>query len=85
MRCLAWGARAFMHAGLISYLKRVLKDAGLLTSATFLEARGLRGIEHRTRPGDIVVLDYVAPDKHIVLDGVVEGLEVWLGYLCVTG
>ena len=34
-------------------------------------ARGLRGSEDKTRPWDIVVLDYHAPGKHLMLDGVV--------------
>ena len=42
-RCPARGARAFMHAGLISTLQKVLKEAGVPTSSTPTEARGLRG------------------------------------------
>ena len=41
------------------------------TSATLTEARGLRGGVDRTRHGDIVALDYTAPGKHLLLDGVV--------------
>jgi len=49
-----------MHAGLISILQKVLKEAGVPTSATLTEAKGLRGGEDMTRLGDIVVLDYHA-------------------------
>ena len=60
-----------MHAGLITTLQRILKEAGVPTSATLTEARGLRGGLDRTRPGDIVVLDYYAPGRHLLVDGVV--------------
>ena len=60
-----------MHAGLISILQRVLKEAGVPTSATVTKARGLRGGVDKTMLGDIVVLDYTAPGKHLLLDGVV--------------
>ncbi len=60
-----------MHAGLITTLKKILKEAGVPTSTTLTEARGLRGGGDKTRPGDIVVLDYHAPGRHLILDGVV--------------
>jgi hypothetical protein len=61
-----------MHDGLISTLQKVLHEAGspLSTSATLAEARGLRGKEDKTRPCDIVVLDYHAHGHHILLNGV---------------
>ena len=62
--------RAFMHAWLIFVMQRVLKEAGVPTSATLTEARGLRGGVDMTRLGYIVVLDYIAPRKHLLLDGV---------------
>ena len=69
------GAKTYMHAGLIACLQGVFKDAGVSASATVIEARGLGGGEDRTsRPGDIVVLDYVAPDKHLLIDGVVTNV-----------
>ncbi len=71
VRCPAGGARAYMHAGLITTLQKVLQEAGVSTSATLTEARGLRGRVDRTRPGDIVVLDFHAPGRHLLLDGVV--------------
>jgi len=70
VRCPAGEARAFMHARLISTLQKVLQEAGVPTSATVTEARGLRGGVNMTRPGDIVVLD-TAPGRHLLLDGVV--------------
>ena len=60
-----------MHAGLISTLQKLLQEAGVLTSATLTEARGLQGRADKTRPGDIVVLDFYAPGRHLLLDGVV--------------
>ena len=60
-----------MHAGLITTLQKVLHEAGVPPSATLTEARGLRGRADMTRPGDIVVLDFHAPGRHLLLDGVV--------------
>jgi len=41
----------------------------VLTSATPTEARGLRGREDKTRPCDIVVLDYYTLGHRLLLDG----------------
>jgi len=71
VRCPAGGARAFMHAGLISTLHKVLQEVGVPTSATLTEVRGLRGKGGNSRPGDSVVLDYHDPGQHLLLDGVV--------------
>ena len=60
-----------MHDGLISTLQKVLHEAGVPTFATLTEARGLRRRVDKTRPGDIVVLDFYAPERHLLLDGVV--------------
>jgi hypothetical protein len=55
--CPAGGARAIMHASLISTLQKLLQEAGVPTSTTLTEARGLRGKGDNSRFGDIVVLD----------------------------
>jgi len=60
-----------MHAGLISSLQKVLHEAGVPTSTMLTEARGLRGKGDYSRSGDIVVLDYHAPGRQLLLDGVV--------------
>ncbi len=60
-----------MHASLISTLQKDLQEAGVPTSTTLAEARGLRGREDKTRLGDSMVLDYHAPGHHLLLDGVV--------------
>jgi hypothetical protein len=59
-----------MHSRLISTLQKILGEAGVPTSLTLTDARGLRGGEDTTRPGDIVVLGH-APGHHLLLDGVV--------------
>jgi hypothetical protein len=55
---------------LILTLQKVLQEAGVPTSATLVEARGLRGREDKTRPCDIVVLDFYAHGHHLMIDGV---------------
>ncbi len=60
-----------MHAGLISCFQKFMLEVGVVASTTLAEARGIRGPTDNSRLGDIVVLDYVAPDKHLLLDGVV--------------
>jgi len=62
---------AFMHAGLISTLQKVLRKAGFPTSTTLTENVGYAGGEDKTRPTDIMVLDYHAPGRHLLLDDVV--------------
>jgi hypothetical protein len=58
-----------MRAGLITCLHKVLQETGVPTSTTLTEVRDLRGGQDKTRPGDIVVLDYHSPGKHLLLDG----------------
>ena len=60
-----------MHGGLISTLQKVLHEAGVPTSATLTEARRLRGRMDKTRPGDIVALEFYAHGRHLLMDGVV--------------
>jgi len=61
-----------MPAGLITCLHiKILQEAGVPTSTTMTEARGLREGGDKTRHGDIVVLGYHAPGRHLLMDGVV--------------
>ena len=60
-----------MHTSLITTLQKIMKEAGIPTSATLAEARGLRGGRDKTRPRDIMVLDYHALGRHLLLEGVV--------------
>ena len=59
-----------MHHGLIKSLRHIVEEARIPKVAIEEEARGLRDGD-ATRPGDEVVLDYSAPGRHLVLDGVV--------------
>ena len=54
IRCTAGGARAFIHAGLITCLQKVLQEAGVHTSVTLTEACDRCGGEDMTRHGDIL-------------------------------
>jgi hypothetical protein len=59
-----------MHARLVRAIRSVLRDVRIPDIVVLIEARGLR-IADATRPGDVVVLDFFAEGKHLVLDVVV--------------
>jgi hypothetical protein len=71
VRCIDGGALAFMHAGLISCLHKVMLEVGVAASAILTETRGMHGCMDHSRSLDIVVLDCAATGKHLFLDGVV--------------
>ena len=64
------GARHFMHHGLIKVIRGIVEEAGVPKESIVEEARGLRP-DDASRPGDIVLLDFVGTGKHLVFDGVV--------------
>ena len=47
----------------------ILKEAGVPEASIVLEARGLRAGD-RSRPGDVVALDFFADGRHLVVDAV---------------
>ena len=59
-----------MHHGLIKSYRHIVEEARVPKAAIVEEARGLRDGD-ATRLGDLVVLDFNAPGRHLVLDGVV--------------
>jgi len=59
-----------MHAGLVGVLTSILKDVGILDIAVVTEARGLREAD-AFRAGDVVVQDFFAEGRHLVVDVVV--------------
>ncbi len=44
-----------------------MRDAGVPDASVVLEARGLRAAD-RSRPGDVVALDFFADGRHLVID-----------------
>jgi len=62
--------RRMMHAGMVSVIVSILKDGGVPDMAIVTEARGLRDAD-ATRPVDVVVLDFFADGRHLVIDVVV--------------
>ena len=46
-----------MHHGLIKTLRSIVEDSGVPRASIVDEARGMRP-DDRTRPGDLVVLDF---------------------------
>jgi len=70
VRCPNGVMRHLLHSGLVGVIKSCLRDAGVLDASIFLEARGLRAAD-RSRPGDVVALDFFADGRHLVIDAVV--------------
>ena len=59
-----------MHSGLVGVLVSILKDVGTPGMAIVTEAKGLRATT-ASRPEDVVVLDFFAEGRHLVVDAVV--------------
>ena len=57
-----------MHAGLVAVIVAILLMAGIPKSSIVVEKIGLR--PDRTRPGDVVVLNFYGPGRHLVIDAV---------------
>ena len=69
VRCPNGGVRHLFHASLVGFIKSILKEAAIPDASVVLEARGLR-IMDRSKPGDIVALDFFADGRHLVIDAV---------------
>ncbi len=59
-----------MHHGLIKTLRGIVEEFGVPKASIVEEAMGMRP-EDRTRPGDLVVMDFVEGGRHLIIDGVV--------------
>ncbi len=59
-----------MHHGLIKTLRGIVEESGVPKASIVEEARGLRP-DDRSRPCDLVVLDFADGGRHLVLDGVI--------------
>jgi len=59
-----------MHHGLIKTLRTIVEESGVPKAAIVEEAREMRQ-DDRTRPGDVVVMDFVEGGRHLIIDGVV--------------
>ena len=62
VRCPNSGYRQRMHSGLVLALQAILLESGIPKSSILFEAGGLR--RDKTRPGDVVVLDFFGLDRH---------------------
>jgi hypothetical protein len=58
------------HSGLVDVLVSILKDVGVPDMAVVTEARGLR-VADASRPGDVVVLNFFAEGRHLIVDAMV--------------
>ncbi len=59
-----------MHHGLIKTRRGIVEESGVPNASIVEEARGIRQ-DDRTRPGDLVVLDFDEGGRHLINDGVV--------------
>ena len=66
-RCANGGQRHYMHAGLVALIVIILLMSGVPKSSIVLEKKGLRP-GNRSRPGDIVVLNFYGLGRHLVID-----------------
>ncbi len=69
VRCSNGGRRHLFHAWLVGVIKIILREAGVPDAALVSEARGLRAA-YRSRPRDVVALDFFADGRHLVIDAV---------------
>jgi hypothetical protein len=56
-----------MQHGLIKSLRVIVEEAGVPKAVIVEEARGLRAGD-ATRHGDLVVVDFTAPGRHLIMD-----------------
>ena len=59
-----------MQYGWIKTLRGIVEDSGVPKASIIEEAKGLRQ-DDRSRPGDLVVLDFAYGGRHLIIDGVV--------------
>jgi hypothetical protein len=62
--------RHLFHSGLVGVIKSCLRDTGVPDVGIVLEAWGLRAAD-RSRPGDVVSMDFFASGRNLVIDAVV--------------
>ena len=54
------------QARLVGVIKTIVREVGVPDAALVTEARGLR-VADRSRPGDVVALDFLADGRHLVI------------------
>ena len=69
VRCPNGGMRHLFHAWLVGVIKLILRETGVPDASVVTEARGLRAAD-RSRPGDVVALDFFTYGRHLVIDAV---------------
>jgi hypothetical protein len=62
--------RHILHSGLFGIIKTCFGGAGVPDADIVPEARGLKAAD-RSRPGDMIVLDFFTYGRHLVIDAVV--------------
>jgi len=62
-----------MHHGLIKTLREIMEECGVPKACIVHEARGMRPGD-QSRPTDIVVVDFAAAKRHLIIDGVITAV-----------
>ena len=76
VRCPNGGMRHLLHAELIGVITSILKEVEVPAEASMVvEARGLRAAD-RSRPDDVVALNFFAQGRHLVIDAVVTTVDM---------
>ena len=73
-RCPLGAVKYFMHRGLLAYLvARLLRQAGAAKTDIVFEVSNLRQGD-KTRPGDVVWLNFLGPGQHLLIDVSITGV-----------
>jgi hypothetical protein len=69
VKCPNRGDAKFLSRGTRRDIKTILREAGVPNASAVVETRDLRAAD-RSRPGDVVAMDFFAEGKHLVIDDV---------------
>ncbi len=59
-----------MHFGIVHVIQTILREVGVPEASLVVKARGLKAAD-RSKPEDLVALDFFANGRHLVIDTVI--------------
>ena len=72
-RCPLGAVKYFMHRGLAYMVARLIRQAGAAKTDIVFEVSNLRAGD-KTRPGDVVWLNFLGPGQHLLIDVSITGV-----------